>query len=101
MGIVGDVPESGVRIAVERSRVGGPPWVYRGEAVTPASRHAIIATVSIEGDVGVELASGPPAADPPAGLEKRVRLMLRAAWKHASADGAPPPSRIARWRAAE
>ncbi len=96
MGIASDIPEGGVRIALERPRVGGPPWTYRGEAVTPASRHAITATVSGEGAVGVEL-----AGDAPAGLEKRVRLMLRAAWKHASADGAPPPSRIARWRASE
>jgi hypothetical protein len=96
MGIVGDIPERGVRISLERPRVGGPPWVYRGEAVTPASRHAVTATVSSEGDVGVEL-----PGDCPEGLEKRVRLVLRAAWKHASADGAPPPSRIARWRASE
>ena len=96
MAIVGDIPEGGIRVALERPRIGGPPWVYRGEAVTPSSRHAITATVSSEGDVGVEL-----PGEPPAGLEKRVRLMLRAAWKHASADGAPPPSRIARWRASE
>jgi hypothetical protein len=96
MGIVGDVPERGVRIALERTRAGGPPWVYRGEAVTPASRHAIVATVSNEGDVGIEL-----PAESPAGLDKRVRLVLRAAWKHASADGTPPPLRIARWRASE
>jgi hypothetical protein len=96
MGIVGDVPERGVRIALERARVGGPPWVYWGEAVTPTSRHAIVATVSNEGDVGIEL---PPES--PAGLDKRVRLVLRAAWKHASADGTPPPLRVARWRASE
>jgi hypothetical protein len=96
MGIVGEVPESGVRVTVERSRGDGPPWVYRGEVVTPASRHEVTATVSSQGEVGVELAAGAPAS-----LEKRIRLVLRAAWRHATADGSPPPWRVARWRASE
>jgi hypothetical protein len=96
MGIVGESPESGVRITVERPRDGGPPWVYRGEAVTASARYAVTATVSTTGEVGVEL-----GADAPAGLDSRVRLVLRAAWKHAGTGGAPPPSRISRWRGAE
>jgi len=96
MGIVGDVPETGVRITFERARSGGPPWVYRGDVVTADSRHAVSATVSALGDIGVELAAGAPPA-----IEPRVRLVLRAAWKRASADGVAPPLRIARWRASE
>jgi hypothetical protein len=96
MGIVGDVPERGLRVTVERERSAGPPWVYRGEAVTPTLRRAITASISESGEVAIEL-----PADSPPGLDKRVRLVLRAAWKHASADGTPPPLRIARWRASE
>ena len=96
MGIVGDVPEGGVRITVERARDGGPPWIYRGEIVTPVARHAVLATVSAQGDVGVEVPDGVSPA-----IQQRVRLVLRAAWKHASADGTPPPSRVARWRASD
>jgi hypothetical protein len=96
MGIVGDVPERGLRVTVERERSAGPPWVYRGEAVTPTLRHAITASISESGEVAIEL-----PADSPPGLDKRVRLVLRAAWKHAIADGSPPPLRIARWRASE
>jgi hypothetical protein len=96
MGIVGDVPETGVRITFERARSGGPPWVYRGEVVTADSRHAVAATVSAQGHIGVELPSGAPTS-----VEPRVRLVLRAAWRRASADGVAPPLRIARWRASE
>jgi hypothetical protein len=94
MGIIGDFPERGVRIAVERSRLGGPPWVYRGEAATAgAVRYPITAVVGEDGQVRVETPK-----DGPADLEARVRLVLRAAWKHACADGRPPPLRLARWR---
>lgn len=93
MGIVGQHPERGVRVDLERPE-GGPPWAYRGEAVTPADRFALQATIGAAGEVGVDL---DPRAPP--GLVDRVRLLLRAAWKHAMDEGAPPPRRIVRWRA--
>ncbi len=94
MSIVGSNPESGVRIDVTRPREGAPPWRYEGEAVTATARFAVVATVSAEGDVVVEL-----AAEAPAGAGERVRLLMRAAYKHAREDGQPPPRRIVRWRA--
>jgi hypothetical protein len=94
MGIVGHLPESGVRIDLERSRDGGPPWHYTGEAVTPNARFAMTATVSGEGTVHVELS--PDASEVIAG---RTRLLLRAVWKHACEEDAAPPRRIVRWRA--
>jgi hypothetical protein len=94
MGIVGDRPETGVRVAVERAPGGGPPWSYAGEAVTPAARFPLAAVIASDGVVSVQLPDGAPA-----GLAEQVRLNLRAAWKHAHDDGAPPPRRIVRWRA--
>jgi hypothetical protein len=94
MSIIGSTPESGVRIDVSRPREGSPPWRYEGEAVTPSARFAIVSTVSAEGDVHVEL---PPEA--PEGIGERVRLLMRAAYKHAREDAQPPPRHIVRWRA--
>jgi hypothetical protein len=94
MGIVGDSPETGVRVTVERALEGGPPWSYAGEAVTPAARFPVAAVIEGDGTVAVQLPAGAPA-----GLAEQVRLNLRAAWKHAHDDGAPPPRRIVRWRA--
>jgi hypothetical protein len=96
MGIVGDVPEGGVRITVERARDVGPPWIYRGEIVTAVSRHAVLATVSDQGEVAVDVPEDVSRA-----LQHRLRLVLRTAWKHASADASPPPLRLARWRPSE
>ncbi len=31
-------------------------------------------------------------------LAEKTRLLVRAAWKHAHDQGAPPPRRIVRWR---
>jgi hypothetical protein len=93
MGIVGGHPETGVRVEAERPE-GGPPWLYRGEAVTPSERLALQASVADDGTVIVEL-----QGDTPAPLRDRVRLILRTAWKHARDDGQPPPRRIVRWRA--
>jgi hypothetical protein len=94
MSIVGSSPESGVRIDVTRPREGGPPWQYAGEAVTSATHFALSATVSAEGDVVVDL-----PGEAPEGVADRVRLLLRAAYKHAREDGQPPPRRVVRWRA--
>jgi len=93
MGIVGDHPETGVRIEVERALEGGPPWCYRGEAVTPNARFPITATLSASGEVSVDLAPGAPPV-----LADRARLVVRTAWKHAHEDAVAPPRRIVRWR---
>lgn len=94
MGIVGDQPESGVRIDVERPLRQAAPWTYAGHAVTPDARFAVQAVVDGEGGVTVDVEPGAPA-----GLSERVRLLLRSAVKHAREDGADPPRRIVRWRA--
>jgi hypothetical protein len=94
MSIVGSTPESGIRVDVTRPREGGPPWRYEGEAVTATARFALIATVSAEGEVRVDL---PPPA--PEAIGDRVRLLMRTAYKHARDDGQPPPRHIVRWRA--
>ena len=70
MGIVGGHPETGVRVEAERPE-GGPPWLYRGEAVTPSERLALQASVADDGTVIVEL-----QGDTPAPLRDRVRLIL-------------------------
>ena len=94
MSIVGNTPESGIRVDVIRSREGGPPWRYEGEAVTSTARFPLLATVSAEGVVRVDL---PPNA--PEGLGDRIRLLMRTAYKHAREDAQPPPRHIVRWRA--
>jgi hypothetical protein len=35
----------------------------------------------------------------PEGIGDRVRLLMRAAYKHAREDAQPPPRHIVRWRA--
>ncbi|HEY8074997.1 MAG TPA: hypothetical protein VIF62_12825 [Labilithrix sp.] len=89
MPIAGDRPESGVRIAIERARDGGPPWRYEGHAYTPHASADIRVVVQADGAVDV---------DGPADLAEKVRLIVRAAFKQAAADGAPPARRIVRWR---
>jgi hypothetical protein len=187
--IVGERPESGVRIEVERPHRGGPPWSYQGEAITSGARIRLLAVVDAGGGVTVEFPSGEfrsgefrsdefpsgefpsgefpsgefpsgefPSGEFPSGefpsdeapavpapgesatgnrsgsklfaegvpgtdetcsfsgegprkttrhvsarhlradLADRVRLILRAAWRHAKEDGVPPPRRIVRWR---
>ncbi len=98
MGIVGPRPESGVRIDLERPAAGGPPWRYDGTVATPTAEFSLRARVSVEGAVAIEESPDPDPALP-AGVEQKAKLLLRAAWKHADADGTPPPRRIVRWRA--
>ena len=93
MPIVGPRPESGVRVAVERSLEGGPPWRYAGEAATPEASHPVEATVDEAGRVTVTLGPGAPES-----LGARVRTLLQAACKNACDDGRAPPRRIVRWR---
>jgi hypothetical protein len=94
MGIVGAHPETGVRIEMERPRDEGPPWQYRGEAVTPSERFEVTVTVTAQGEVAVV---APPEV--PGALTEKTRLVMRTVWKHAQADEVPPPRRIARWHA--
>jgi hypothetical protein len=93
MAIVGSHPESGVRVNIERPQEGGPPWDYQGEAITPTARYRVKATVAADGDIDVVL-----AADAPKGLADKTLRVLRSAWKHSRADGAPPPRHVVRWR---
>ena len=93
MPIVGPRPESGVRIDVERQVRGGPPWQYVGQVATPDASFALEATLAEDGSAEVRL-----PADAPAGLDEKVRLLLRAAFKHAQGEGMAPPRRIVRWR---
>jgi hypothetical protein len=106
MPITGEYPEGGVRFEVELlrgnrgnrgnrdDREDRPPWTYAGHAVAPGARWALQAVVSEAGSVTVTLEEGAPE-----GTAERVRLLLRAAWKHALAEGRPaPPRRLQRWR---
>jgi len=94
VGIVGDRPESGVRIDLARPVEGGPPWRYEGEATTERERFPLTAVVSADGNVVVDVSPGSPV-----GLADKVRLLARSAWRHAREDDLPPPRRIVRWRA--
>ena len=93
MPIVGPHPASGVRVDVERPLHGGPPWRYAGRVATPEASFELEASLGEDGSADVSL---PPEA--PGGLDERVRLLLRAAFKHAQGEGRPPPRRIVRWR---
>jgi hypothetical protein len=96
LGIVGDRPESGFRIELERPLHDAAPWRYAGEAVTPGDRFGIEVSVEQDGTVSVQV---PAEAGAPPGLAEKVRLLVRAAVKHARDEGAAPPRRIVRWRA--
>jgi hypothetical protein len=95
MAIIGGHPESGVRIVLERGHEGGPPWTYKGSALTPTHRFVTHAAVNERGDVDVAL-----DGDAPRDLALRIKTMIRSAHKHAQDDlpGAPPPRQIHRWR---
>jgi hypothetical protein len=93
LGIVGERPESGVRIALERDKQAGPPWNYRGAAHVPDASFACEVSVTSEGEVDVTL----PANAPP-DLPEKVRLIVRTAYRQAKADGEPPAWKIVRWR---
>ena len=94
MSIVGSHPETGVRIDVERQRTEQAPWRYEGEVLTPSERYRVAAVLAADGVVLVELQSGAPPS-----LAEKTRLLVRAAWKHAHEEDAPPPRKIVRWRA--
>jgi hypothetical protein len=94
MPIIGEFPEAGIRVEIERSREGDPPWTYRGQAVTPIARWEMTAVVSAAGAVEVTMPAGAPD-----GTADRVRRIVRSSWKHAQDEGSrAPPRRIVRWR---
>lgn len=94
MAIVGEKPDSGLRIVLERPRDGGPPWVYRGSAFTPDRALPLTAVVEADGVVRIEI-----APDAPPEIASTVRLMVRTVYKQAQADGEGAPARkIVRWR---
>ena len=100
MPIVGDHPETGVRIQLERDRSREvPPFEYAGAAHVPGRSFPLAVTVEASGEVSV--AVSPSAADgapPPPELAEKVRLIVRAAYRQAASDGEPPAWRIVRWR---
>ena len=100
--IVGERPLTGVRIAIERPREGGPPWNYAGSAFLPVASFSAQVTVSEAGDVEVVLEPDPPGErgeEPPSDLAEKIRLIVRTIYKQAKSDGEPPAFRIVRWRA--
>jgi len=102
--IVGERPQTGVRIAIERPRTDGPPWQYGGTAALPDAIFPVRVTVSEIGDVDVVLSpASEPAAEsgiaPPADLAEKIRLIVRTVYRQAKSDGEPPAFRIVRWRA--
>lgn len=92
MSIVGERPESGMRVRIERPLEGGPPYLYEGEVATAEGARRLSVVVNAEGEVAVEM-SGADAS-----LVEKLRLMIRAAFRHAREDARPPPRRIQRWR---
>jgi hypothetical protein len=124
MAVVGTELEAGLRIAIERPLEGGPPWEYEGEATTTEACYRLRAVVARDGEVKVEIllasrnevsltpvpeavrarfpsSSSFPRFTAPANLVEGVRRIVRTAYRHARDEDpeAPPPRRIARWRA--
>jgi hypothetical protein len=109
MAIVGEHPSEGTRVVLERpvasGDADGPPWRYEGTVYTPVEAHAVRVDVSAEGVVDVHFTgtgAGTQALatpGPDAELAERVRLIVRTAYKQATADGMPPARRLVRWRA--
>ena len=98
MPIAGDRPETGVRIVVERdASKADPPWTYAGSAHVPDASFPIAVIVDEAGTVAVTLGAT-AGATPPRDLSEKIRLIVRTAYRQATADGEPPPWRIQRWR---
>jgi hypothetical protein len=97
--IVGDRPETGLRIAIERPpSPGAPPLTYMGAVHAPGASHAVEVHVGEDGEVTVRFLEAPPADE--AALADRVRLVVRTVLRRAQGDGRPAPLRIHRWREA-
>ena len=85
--IVGDRPESGMRL---RLVLDGAKRAYEGTATTPTDEWPV--RVDLEGDVSVET----PA---PGDIAEYTRRVVRIAAKNAKEDGIAVPRVIQRWRA--
>jgi len=92
MAIIGERPESGMRLDIARPRGVAAPFRYEGSMTTPNDKTPLVASIDAAGEVEV---TG-------AGLDEdtieKVRLLIRAACKHARTEDRPPPLRIQRWR---
>ena len=100
MAIVGERPQTGVRIAIERPRESTPPWSYVGSAFVPDATFPVQVTVSDVGLVDVALSPSQDAgAAAPADLAEKIRLIVRAVYRQGVSDNEPPAFRIVRWRA--
>ena len=90
MSIISPHPESGLRLVIERPRGVTPPFRFEGHVYAPAGRREVVVTVDAAGEVTA-------LADEPE-LSEKVRLLVRAACRHALSESRPPPLRIQRWR---
>ena len=86
MGIVRTVPRRAASASTPRAAAEGPALGYEGEAVDAG--RAVSAEVAVSADGEVSVVELPTSA--PDGLAERVRLLVRAAYKHAREDGQPP-----------
>jgi hypothetical protein len=89
--IIGDHPEVGIRIVLDRGP-DGPPYVYEGAVFTPDQRFSLTVRVETDGSVKVD-------GDAPPDLRDKARLMVRTMVRHAQDEEGAPPRRIMRWRA--
>jgi hypothetical protein len=95
--IVGDRPETGVRILIERDKSREDSlWIYSGAAHLPGASFPVSVLVDGTGEVTVTFAVSP--TPPPADLAERVRLIVRTVYRQAKADDEPPAWKIVRWR---
>jgi hypothetical protein len=91
----------GLRVAIERPVRGGPPWTYVGTVERHSVVHRVEAVLASDGSVTVTL-DGEEVASTATGLADRVRLLLRAVHRQATAEGLSAPARrIVRWRDGE
>lgn len=101
MGIVGNRPETGLRVTLRRkpTSAGGADSaraVYEGEIVaSDGSAEKLLATVRADGVVSVTPSTTGNATDAHA---KRVSLLLRTIVRECERDGRPQlPVKIVRW----
>lgn len=77
--------------SVEQGVIAGG-FTYAGTVSEGETKHR--ATVTVDGTLDVKVALSPPNGE----LAARVRLIVRTAVKHASAQNIAPPRKIHRWR---
>jgi hypothetical protein len=91
MAILGERPERGFRLEIERQG-DAPPWRYDGLVRLPD--RDVTATVDVAADAAVTVALGEDMGS----LADRVHALVRAVAKQAHQAGRPPARRIHRWR---